>query len=335
MAVTTSSTLKLSDVCLELYGSSSTSGRSLMQCHTYADQLVNEPATGTNYLRGVFDTNYNTQGSSETLLDFRGYALGYVDIWGSTFSVGDSSGSFTKTVYSNTSWTISDNVSWCSVSPTSGTGNTTITITYTANTSSNARSGIITATAGNDTDTATINQDGVVADTQAPTPPSLTVGAVTETTIALSWSASADNVGIANYEVWYRPDNNANYTKFATLSGSTTSDTVTGLSAGTKYWFFIRALDAAGNYTDSKAGSGTTSSSVTAVSLASGSTTTAACTNLPITRYIDTSDFISATKLWSNSAGTTFAPSGWYSNGSQVRNWTGTSFTGSAQLCGF
>jgi hypothetical protein len=57
MPVTTSNTIKLSDICLELYGSSSTSGRSLMQCHT--------DATGT------FHPDYSVTGN--TLLDFRGY----------------------------------------------------------------------------------------------------------------------------------------------------------------------------------------------------------------------------------------------------------------------
>lgn len=59
MSVTTANTIRLSDVCLEIYGSSSTSGRTLMTAHS--------AATGT------FNPSFNTQGSSLTLLDFRGY----------------------------------------------------------------------------------------------------------------------------------------------------------------------------------------------------------------------------------------------------------------------
>jgi len=61
MAVTTANTLKLSDVCLEIYGSSSTSGRTLATCHT--------DATGT------FNITYAVIGA-DTLLDFRGYVHG-------------------------------------------------------------------------------------------------------------------------------------------------------------------------------------------------------------------------------------------------------------------
>lgn len=59
MPVTTANTIRFSDVCQEIYGSSSTSGRSLMGAH--------------NEATGVFDSNFNTQGTVRTLLDFRGY----------------------------------------------------------------------------------------------------------------------------------------------------------------------------------------------------------------------------------------------------------------------
>ena len=58
MAVATSLPIKLSDVCLEIYGSSSTSGRTLNTCFT--------DATGT------FDATY--EGSKDRLQNFRGYA---------------------------------------------------------------------------------------------------------------------------------------------------------------------------------------------------------------------------------------------------------------------
>ena len=57
MAVATTLPIKLSDVCLELYGSSSTSGRTLNTCFT--------DATGT------FDATY--EGSKDRLQNFRGY----------------------------------------------------------------------------------------------------------------------------------------------------------------------------------------------------------------------------------------------------------------------
>jgi hypothetical protein len=58
MAVTTANTLKLSDVCNEIYGSPSTSGKSLAGCHAAAS--------------GTFNGAYATAGGN-SLLDFRGY----------------------------------------------------------------------------------------------------------------------------------------------------------------------------------------------------------------------------------------------------------------------
>ena len=58
MAVTTANTLKLSDVCQEIYGSTSTSGKSLIGCHNAA-------------IAGGFKSQYAVTGN--TLLDFRGY----------------------------------------------------------------------------------------------------------------------------------------------------------------------------------------------------------------------------------------------------------------------
>ena len=77
-------------------------------------------------------------------------------------------------------------------------------------------------------------------DTEAPTAPSsLTSSNVTETTLDLSWTASTDNVGVASYDVY----------QDAALLGNTssTSYSVSGLTAGTSYDFYVIAKDAAGN----------------------------------------------------------------------------------------
>ncbi|NEW08200.1 chitinase [Paenibacillus sp. SYP-B3998] len=77
-------------------------------------------------------------------------------------------------------------------------------------------------------------------DTQAPTAPSnVTAGTITTASIALSWTASTDNVGVAGYDVY----------NGSALAGSTssTSFTVSGLTANTPYTFTVKAKDAAGN----------------------------------------------------------------------------------------
>nr|WP_281360154.1 glycoside hydrolase family 6 protein [Isoptericola halotolerans] len=77
-------------------------------------------------------------------------------------------------------------------------------------------------------------------DTEAPTVPTgLTAGAVTQSSVALSWSASSDDTGVAGYRVHRDGDLVADVTA--------TSVTDTGLTAGTTYSYTVTAYDAAGN----------------------------------------------------------------------------------------
>jgi parallel beta-helix repeat protein len=79
-------------------------------------------------------------------------------------------------------------------------------------------------------------------DTTAPSAPSnLASPSKTSSSVALSWSASTDNVGVAGYDV-YRGGSKVN-----TSLITATSYTDTGLSASTAYTYTIRAKDAAGN----------------------------------------------------------------------------------------
>jgi hypothetical protein len=61
MAVTTSSMLRFSDVCREIYGNSSTIGKTLVGAHAAAAS-------------GWFNSTYAVLGTVDTLLDFRGYS---------------------------------------------------------------------------------------------------------------------------------------------------------------------------------------------------------------------------------------------------------------------
>jgi chitodextrinase len=80
------------------------------------------------------------------------------------------------------------------------------------------------------------------ADTTAPTAPSgLTATSATTTSIALSWAAATDAVGVAGYEVF------RGTTLVATTAPGTRTATATGLTPGTSYTFTVRAFDAAGN----------------------------------------------------------------------------------------
>ncbi len=86
----------------------------------------------------------------------------------------------------------------------------------------------------------TVNLVAASADTEAPTAPSnLTASNVTQTTVDLSWTASTDNVGVTQYDVYQNGSYLGNVTS--------TSAQVTGLTAATEYSFYVKAKDAAGN----------------------------------------------------------------------------------------
>ncbi|MCL2780849.1 MAG: Ig-like domain-containing protein, partial [Actinomycetia bacterium] len=87
----------------------------------------------------------------------------------SSWSVAATSGGSTSTALTaNTTWMVSSNPSWVSVSPSSGTGNATVTLTAQANTSGSPRNGFVTfsTTSGSPTAswTVAISQPGGVSD---------------------------------------------------------------------------------------------------------------------------------------------------------------------------
>lgn len=88
-------------------------------------------------------------------------------------------------------------------------------------------------------------------DTEPPTQPgNLTVSNEQDTQVTLSWAASSDNIGVTAYEIF------VDGSSIGTTAG--TSVNVTGLSTCTTYTFGVRALDAAGNASDTASADGTT-----------------------------------------------------------------------------
>ena len=84
-------------------------------------------------------------------------------------------------------------------------------------------------------------------DTQPPTAPGgLMAPSTTSSSISLAWSASTDNVGVANYQVLRAPGTSGG--SFTQIGTSTTTSFVnSGLSASTTFRYQVRAVDAAGN----------------------------------------------------------------------------------------
>ena len=81
----------------------------------------------------------------------------------------------------------------------------------------------------------------VTVDMQAPTVPTkLVASSITSTSCILSWTASTDNVGVTEYDIY------SGTTKIGSTTGETTFE-VTGLMPNTSYSFTIAAKDLAGN----------------------------------------------------------------------------------------
>ena len=128
-----------------------TSGKSngtLTASYTANTSTTQRVGTITVTAGSILDTVTVTQSSTAFILT----------VSPSNQSVANTAGNTTFTVTSNTSWTVSDNASWLTVTPTSGSGNGTLTATYTANTSTIERIGTITITADSIIRTVTVTQ---------------------------------------------------------------------------------------------------------------------------------------------------------------------------------
>ncbi|WP_199550340.1 lytic polysaccharide monooxygenase [Streptomyces sp. N35] len=88
-----------------------------------------------------------------------------------------------------------------------------------------------------------VTGNGGAEDTEAPTAPGdLAKTDVTDNRVDLSWSKATDNVGVTQYKIF---DGDK---EMATVDGSKTSASVTGLKPETFYSFTVLAYDAAGNH---------------------------------------------------------------------------------------
>ena len=82
-----------------------------------------------------------------------------LDISEENISVGYGSGNTTFAVTSNTDWTVNKDAEWINVSPSNGSGDGTVAVTYEENPNTVQRSGTITVTGGGITRTVTVTQD--------------------------------------------------------------------------------------------------------------------------------------------------------------------------------
>jgi mannan endo-1,4-beta-mannosidase len=86
---------------------------------------------------------------------------GTLTLSASTWSPGAAAATFPVAVTSNGSWSVVDDQSWLSASPTSGSGNGSVTLSATANTGTTSRTGTVTVSGGGITRTVAVTQAGV------------------------------------------------------------------------------------------------------------------------------------------------------------------------------
>lgn len=95
-------------------------------------------------------------------------------------------------------------------------------------------------------------------DTTAPsTPLNLLASNSTTSSLQLNWSASTDNIGVTGYDVYMNGS--------LKVSVTSTSTTITGLTSGTTYSFYVKAKDAAGNYSSNSSTINATTTATTLV----------------------------------------------------------------------
>lgn len=149
-----------------------------------------------------------------------------------------------------------------------------------------------------------------LADTSAPTVPAgLTAGTKTISTIAMTWTASTDNVAVAGYNIF------RNGTKVGT--SATASYTDTGLASNTSYSYTVSAFDAVPN----------TSAVSTALAISTLADTTPPTVPTGLVSSAQTVNSISLS--WAASTDNSGVVSGYkiFRNGTQVGTSGTTSFT--------
>jgi hypothetical protein len=130
-------------------------------------------------------------------------------------------------------WTASDNASWLTVSPASGSGSSTLTAAVnTTGLSAGTYNGIITVSA-----------TGATSKTVAVT---LTVSTSTTSSATLNWVASTSST-VVSYRIYQSTTSGVYGAAVATVPSGTVSYTVSGLQSGTTYYFTVTAVDSAGN----------------------------------------------------------------------------------------
>ena len=207
------------------------------QLTTWGNRLVNglNGIKATSVLASVFGGSANNLAVSPTSL-----------------SLAAAASSANVAVTSNVSWTVTDNQSWLSVSPTAGANNGSFTVSATANTGTTSRTGAVTVTGGGLTRTIAVTQAGATANNltlSASTwaPASVASSTAVNVTANVSWTVTDDQSWLSASPT--SGSNNGSFTLSATANTGTASrtGTVTVTGGGITRTVAVTQAAAAGN----------------------------------------------------------------------------------------
>ncbi|HUQ10405.1 MAG TPA: cellulase family glycosylhydrolase [Steroidobacteraceae bacterium] len=185
------------------------------QLTTWGNRIVN----GVNGIRAtsvpasVFGTSTNNLSVSPT-----------------TLTLGSAAASSAVTVTGNVSWTATDNQTWLSLTPVSGTNNGSFTVSATANTGTVARTGLLTVTGSGITRTVSVTQSAPAANSLTLSSSSLSFGSAAASsavtvTANVSWTVTDNQTWLSASPT--SGSNNGSFTVSAVANSGTAARTGT------------------------------------------------------------------------------------------------------------
>ncbi|MBP1673027.1 MAG: large protein [Bacteroidetes bacterium] len=189
----------------------------------------------SNWINGTYTLAYRYTSPVQTCT---------VSVSPSSKTVSYLAGTTTFLLTGSGNWTISESCPWITnISPSSGNGNATITITYLANGSLSSRSCTLTATCGSTTNNFTLNQNATSLTLSSP---ANETSGLSCSGINFSWSSNISNVKyriqISTSNSWNASDG-FNTTVYNQNLNSSSSFTWTEAHPNTTYYWCVKAYD--------------------------------------------------------------------------------------------
>jgi mannan endo-1,4-beta-mannosidase len=199
-------------------------------CCTGLDMVSNFSSTFTSWGSRIVNGTNGIRATS-VLASVFGTPGNTLTVSPNALTLGSGASSSPITVTSNVSWTVTDNQTWISVAPASGTNNGSFNVSVTANTGSASRSGTVTVSGGGITRTITVNQASQPNDAFL---------ALAPASLSFSAAATSMNLSVTSNVGWTATDNQswitvtpASGANNGTIAVSATANTGTTSRTGT------------------------------------------------------------------------------------------------------